>query len=129
MGSGRSRTRPVNAIRLRAYCRSAEAVARPIRESAATPRLGGAELAAKVCSREAAECMGTEGLGATGRIKRRVSPVTKGKYKLRRERHDSALQPAPTIPALPNQVMQAPVSRPHAKNIWQRLLDFLKGRK
>jgi len=66
MGSGRSRTRSVNAIRLRACYRSAEAVARPIREFAATPRLGGAELATKVCPRKSSEDMGTERLGATG---------------------------------------------------------------
>jgi len=55
--------------------------------------------------------------------------VAKGKYKLKRERHGPAPQLPTTIPALPNQVTQAPVSHPRAKNIWQRLLDFLKGRK
>ncbi len=59
MGSGRSRTRPVNAIRLRACCRSAEAVARAIYGFTTAPRMGGGELAAKVRAREAAEGMGS----------------------------------------------------------------------
>lgn len=55
--------------------------------------------------------------------------MAKGKYKLKRERYGSAPQPSPTVPALPNQGMQTPVSRPRAKNIWQHLVDLLTGRK
>lgn len=60
---------------------------------------------------------------------RSFSPGTKGKYKLKKERHGFASQLPPTIPAPPNEVIQARVSRPPAKNIWQRLLDFVKRRK
>ena len=61
----RSRTLQ-SAIRFRASCRTAEAVARAVRKFAATPRLGGEELASEIRSRKSAEGVATEGLGASG---------------------------------------------------------------
>ena len=122
----RSRSCRRNTIRFRACCRRAEVVARGVRRFPAAPWVGRAELAAKVCTRKSVKGVGPSGLGATRRIKRRFSSVAKGKYKLKRERHGPAPPLTRTAPASPAEAVQAPVSRPQAKNIWQRLLDFLR---